>query len=113
MEVTASDPATARGQLNAALKSIREQSPEIVDSYLLGAEMHERAKLYRMVFEGAALTPPALAKHWKRLPEEAKSLRRGGTNLHADPPVALPTSRHEENRRALEELKRTLWPAAK
>jgi len=69
-EVTNSDWNTARGELNAALKLIREQAPEIVDNYLLSAEIHERAKMYREVMGDALLTPPALAKHWRRLPEE-------------------------------------------
>lgn len=99
-EVTATDPEVGRGQLNSALRDIRTQHPALAsteDSYLLAAEVHERAKLYRQVFEGAALTPTALAKHWGRLPEEGKKLKRGGTNLHVGTPSELPTSRREQN----------------
>ena len=70
-EVTSTDMTAGRGQLNAALKSIRAQS-EIEDSYLLGAEIHERAKMYRSVFPEMALTPTALAKHYLRVYEESK-----------------------------------------
>ena len=69
-EVTNTDWNTGRGELNAALKSIREQVPEIEDSYLLGAEIHDRAKLYRALWPDMSLTPTALAKHWKRVVEE-------------------------------------------
>ena len=80
-EVSGTDWVQGRGELNAALKSIREQS-EIEDSYLLADEIHERSKMYRQVFADAVLTPSALAKHWKRVFEEAE--RPKGTNLHAD-----------------------------
>ena len=70
-ESTSTDQNAGRGQLNAALKSIREQS-EIEDSYLLGAEIHERAKMYRAVYPNMALTPNALSKHYTRVYEESK-----------------------------------------
>jgi hypothetical protein len=85
-EVTASDPSVARGQLNAALRDIRAQEPllaPVTESYLLSAEIHERAKMYRAVWPDVALTSNALAKHWLRLPEEHSKLKRGGTNLNA------------------------------
>jgi hypothetical protein len=108
-EVTSSDPSVARGQLNAALRDIRAQHPELAsteDSYLLGAEVHERSKQYLAVFPGAALTPTALAKHWSRLPEEAKKLKRGGVNLHApEPEPERPVSSRERN---LEEARKIL-----
>lgn len=112
-EVTAADPAVARGELNAALRDIRKQEPDLApvsQSYLLGAEVHERAKMYRSVFPEIALTPNALAKHWTRVKEEAAK-GRAGANLHADPPSRFPPSNREQNRAALEELKRTLWPS--
>lgn len=87
-EVTASDPEVARGQLNAALRDIRAMESIIgtlVNSYLLGAEIHERAKMYRSVFDDAALTPNALAKHWLRVKEESTK-KRAGVNLHAPDP---------------------------
>jgi hypothetical protein len=90
-EVTASDPSVARGQLNAALRDIRLQSPEIDDSYLLSAEIHERAKRYRLLFENAALTPTALAKHWTRVFEETKPRKP------LPPPEPHPPSNRERN----------------
>jgi len=101
--VTATDWEVGRGVLNAALRDIRAQS-EIEDSYLLGAEIHERAKMYRALFENAALTPTALAKHWIRVKEETKPRPR----LPNPPP--LPTSRREENLEAARHAMRTLWP---
>lgn len=73
-EVTNTDWNAGRGELNAALKSIREQS-EIVDAYLLSDEIHKRAKLYRTVMPGVLLTPTALAKHWARVYEEMETRR--------------------------------------
>jgi hypothetical protein len=107
-EVTATDLEVGRGPLNAALRDIRAQHPALAstsDSYLLAAEIHERAKLYRQVFEGVSLTPTALAKHWTRLPEEAKKLKRGGSNLHVGHSKPLPPSRREQN---LEEARKIL-----
>lgn len=81
-EVTGSDLNAARGELNAALKSIHEQS-EITDGYVLADEIHERAKLYREMMPDVMLTPSALAKHWKRVFEETTQRKTRGTNLHA------------------------------
>jgi len=100
-EVSSTDMSVGRGQLNAALKSIRAQA-EIPDSYLLPVEIHERAKMYRSLFPEAALTPTALAKHWKRVFEEAT--KRRGVNLSAERPKPLP-SRREQN---LEEARKIL-----
>jgi len=97
-EVTSTDQGVGRGQLNAALKQIREQA-EIPDSYLLAAEIHERAKMYRALFENAALTPTALAKHWKRVKEETAPRSR------VPNPPPLPKSRREQN---LEEARKIL-----
>lgn len=99
-EVTAADPAVARGALNAALRDIRAQEPSlaaVADSYLLSAEIHDRAKMYRQVFDSAALTPTALSKHWKRVKEEATQMKRGGTNLHVGAPKPIPAPSRERN----------------
>lgn len=69
-EVTGTDWNTGRGELNAALKSIREEA-EVDDAYLLADVIHERAKMYREVMPDVLLTPSALAKHWKRVLEES------------------------------------------
>lgn len=104
-EVTSTDMETGRGQLNAALRDIRAQEPELTDSFLLSAEIHERAKMYRTVFENAALTPTALAKHWKRVHAET----------HKRPKIGAPPSLPPRSVSGLEEvrkLKETLWPSA-
>ena len=89
-EVTGTDWTTGRGELNAALKSIRAQS-EVEDSYLLGAEIHERAKMYRSLMPDILCTPSALAKHWKRVFEETQQRPK-----FSNPPP-LPKTRREEN----------------
>jgi len=87
-EATNTDWNTGRGELNAALRSIKEQSPEIDDNYVLSYEITHRANLYRQVMgDGILLTPSALAKHWKRVVEQkprpaypdTQSPPRGGT----------------------------------
>ena len=74
-EVTGTDWTAGRGELNAALKSIREQT-EVEDSYLLADLIHERAKMYREVMPDVLLTPNALAKHWRRVLEESAHRKR-------------------------------------
>jgi hypothetical protein len=75
-EVTNTDWKEGRGELNRALKSIREQEPEILDGYLLSCEIHDRAKMYHVVMgEEIILTPSALAKHWKRVKAEMPKTR--------------------------------------
>lgn len=70
-EVTHTDWEAGRGELNAALKSIRLQEPDIHDSYLLSCEIHDRAKMYAVVMgDEILLTPSALAKHWLRVKAE-------------------------------------------
>ncbi len=74
-EVTGTDWNTGRGELNAGLKSIREQT-EVEDPYLLGDLIHTRAKMYREVMPDVMLTPTALAKHWRRVLEESAHRNR-------------------------------------
>ena len=74
-EVTGTDWNTGRGELNAGLKSIREQT-EVEDAYLLGDLIHTRAKMYREVMPDVMLTPTALAKHWRRVLEESAHRNR-------------------------------------
>lgn len=99
-EVTATDWNTGRGELNKALMLIKEQS-EIEDDYLLSAEIHDRAKMYRALWPEMSLTPSALAKHWERVFEETKRNRRPSL----PPPAPLPTSRREQN---LEEARKLM-----
>ena len=106
-EVSASDPSLARGALNAALRDIREQEPllaAVSESYLLSAEIHERAKMYRAVFSNAALTPTALAKHWQRVKAEVN------TRPKPQPPPPLPP-RSLSGLEEVRKLKETLWPS--
>lgn len=81
-EVTSTDMSAGRGELNVALKSIREQS-EIDDSYLLADEIHLRAKMYRAAMPEVMLTPTALAKHWMRVFEEAQRKPAMASNIAA------------------------------
>lgn len=67
--VTHTDMNAGRGQLNAALKSIREQTSERDED--LAALIETRARAYRQLMPDAMLTPSALAKHWHRCAETA------------------------------------------
>lgn len=77
-EATSTDMSEGRGQLNAALKSIKEQATGL-DGPALADEIRERAKLYRRLMPDVILSAPALAKHWRRVWDEAQ--RANGTNL--------------------------------
>lgn len=77
--VTGTDWTEGRGELNAAIRSIRAQWQG--EDAELPAEIQERARLYRRVFPGAALTPNALAKHWLRVFEEMHRQTEQATNV--------------------------------
>jgi hypothetical protein len=79
-EATGTDQTAGRGELNAALKSIRQQST--LTGQLLAGEIQVRARQYRQLMPDVVLTPNALAKHWHRVNVEAA--RSTGTNLHSD-----------------------------
>jgi hypothetical protein len=65
---TAANPAIERGQLNVALKAIREAAfTEGLMEEGLPEEIGLRAQAYRRTFPGLVLTPLALAKHWHRV----------------------------------------------
>lgn len=104
-EVTSTDWTVGRGELNAALRDIRTQEPELTDSYLLSVEIHDRAKRYRTVFQNAALTPTALAKHWARVKAETTRAPR-----QPQPPSLPPQSSRERNLAEVRKLKESLWP---
>ena len=74
VEVTGANVGVERGALNAALASIREQSPDLDDGDL-AILIKLRADQYRKGFDGAVLTPSALAKHWNRISTEAKTVK--------------------------------------
>jgi hypothetical protein len=58
-----------RGQLNTALRAIREAafSEGLVDDEAIAAEIPLRAQAYRAKMPNCSLTPTALAKHWFRV----------------------------------------------
>ena len=99
-EVTGTDWNVGRGQLNAALKAIREQCD--LEGAELAAEIEARAAMYRQVMPGIMLTPPALAKHWLRV-------------AYVPPPKvpayvpSLPPARPQENLAEARKLIDTLW----
>ena len=76
---TGTDMQQGRGELNAALHSIRKQTT--LTGQLLAGEIQVRARQYRRLMPDVVLTPNALAKHWVRVAEAAA--RPTGTNLHA------------------------------
>jgi len=51
---------TSRGQLNKAVKELREVGADPM-------QIRQRAAVYRRTFQRAKLTPSALAKHWPQL----------------------------------------------
>lgn len=78
-EATGTNQSTGRGELNAALKIIRQQTT--LTGQLLAGEIKVRARQYRRLMPEVVLTPTALAKHWTRVAEEAE--RPSGVNLNS------------------------------
>jgi len=77
-DVTNSDLDGHRGELNAALRLIREMTE--LAGYELATAIRDHAAHYRVVMGAEImLTPGALAKHWHRV--EAETQRKTGTNL--------------------------------
>lgn len=72
VEVTNANIQAERGALNKALQQIRAAVSDELDDADLAVLIRLRGEQYRAAFEGAALTPPALAKHWSRLEAESK-----------------------------------------
>lgn len=66
---------SARGSLNKAVKEIR--ATNVLPADLWVSEVHRRAGEYRVRFPDAALTPPALAKHWPSLNGDAATMSGG------------------------------------
>lgn len=60
---------SSRGQLNAALKELREVNAT-------EAEVEAKAKAYRKQYPNATLTPSALVKHWSSFAEAEKKQQR-------------------------------------
>lgn len=89
-EVTGTDWTAGRGELNTALKSIKEQT-EVEDGYLLADLIHARAKMYREAMPEVMLTPTALAKHWRRVLEESERKNRPHATNRAAPTLECRT----------------------
>ncbi len=66
---TAANPAMERGQLNVALRAIRQAafSEGLTDDTAVAHEILLRAQAYRDRMPQCSLTPTALAKHWFRV----------------------------------------------
>lgn len=66
---TAANPAMERGQLNVALRAIREAafSEGLIEDQAIAQEIALRARAYRERMPQCSLTPTALAKHWFRV----------------------------------------------
>lgn len=60
---------TGRGQINAALKELREIGATPTD-------IEAKAKVYRKTWPDATLTPTALVKHWAALTTKVEQVRR-------------------------------------
>lgn len=70
-EATNTDMDASRGELNVALKTIRQMAD--LEDATLAVEIHRRARGYRqMMGDGVLLTPTALAKHWHRVVAEVE-----------------------------------------
>lgn len=69
-EATSADMEGSRGELNRALKLIRDQTDAIGEH--LASEIRTRAQMYKQVMPDVILTPTALAKHWQRLEVESR-----------------------------------------
>jgi hypothetical protein len=81
-EATSTDWNEGRGELNAALRSIKSQWGDDALEYL-PSEIHTRAKMYRRAMPDVVLTPTALAKHWLRVLEMAQASAPQATNQSA------------------------------
>jgi hypothetical protein len=82
-KATGADWNASRGELNVALKSIREQAE--LDGLELVAEIHERAALYPDLI-GGLLTPTSLMKHWTRIGVESERVSKPrATNQSVEP----------------------------
>jgi hypothetical protein len=88
VESTGATIAAERGALNAALKAIREQEPELDDEDL-ALLIRLRAEDYRRLYPGMALTPTALSKHWNRVWEEVQRSHSEHARAAAELPVRI------------------------
>jgi len=71
--------AVSRGQLNAALKQLRDATPDYSDLEL-ALVIEDKARAYKRSMPQVMLTPSALAKHWPQLDSLGESRNYPPTN---------------------------------
>jgi len=81
---------SARGELNAALKQLRDALPDLADLEL-ALVIEDKAKAYRQVMSDAMLTPSALVKHWPSLESRREELTTSTAYPEHDPYDDCPT----------------------
>jgi len=92
VEATGATISSERGQLNASLKAIREQEPELADEEL-ALVIKYRGEDYRRLWPDMACTPTALAKHWNRIREELARTKAQPPSPADSPPNICATCR--------------------
>lgn len=82
VQTTNANEAAERGRLNTSLKAIRiAWESEGGRPEDLPQEIMLRADAYRQVWPGIALTPTALAVHWKRVAAERSLMVRDARSI--------------------------------
>ena len=82
VKVTSANEAAERGRLNTALKAIRVAwESEGGRPEDLHEEILLRAKAYHEMWPSMALTPTALAVHWKRVMAQRDTIPKGSQGL--------------------------------
>lgn len=82
VKVTSANEAMERGRLNTALKAIRiawESEGGLPED--LHHEIPRRAQAYHEMWPKMALTPTALAVHWKRVVAQRETMPKGSKSL--------------------------------
>jgi hypothetical protein len=88
VEATGATIASERGQLNVALKAIREEESELNDEEL-ALLIRLRADDYRRYFPDMACTPTALSKHWNRVRAEVERAHAERKTRASEDPVRI------------------------
>jgi hypothetical protein len=88
VEATGATIKSERGQLNTALKTIREEEPELDDEDL-AVLIRLRGEDYRRYMPGMACTPTALAKHWNRVRAEVERKHETRAKAAGEEPVTI------------------------
>ena len=100
VEATSANEAAERGRLNTALKAIRvawESEGGLPED--LHYEIPRRAQAYHEMWPNMALTPTALAVHWKRVVAQREIIPKGSKSL-------IDEMRREDNGQVPEEADR-------